>query len=185
MAEPELTEAEYLREIEQLARAVADAAGGEDWFTYGEEPPGATRLHRAVNRLARSVRRHHFDGDGCLPDERERPELRLAGVLLLYPDAMPAGVPETYEQLCRRLGVPAREEGWALWNTWAEDGRPVTMVVTAVEATEGVLRNWARGIPLYPVLPLPGQLELVRQGWFEPMTLSPNSTRRLGVAGQR
>ena len=58
------------------------------------------------------------------------------------------------------------------------------MVVTAVAATEGLLANWAHGISIYPVVPLPAQIELVRQGWVEPMTFSPRAVRYMGLAGQ-
>lgn len=184
MPRPELTETEYLRQIERLARGVANATTDEDWFSYDEDPPEATRLQRMAGALARGIRRYHFDGDGCMEDERDRPEMKLAGVLILRPEAMPVGMDETYEQTCLRLGVDAQPEGWALWNTWSEGGDAVTMVVSAVATTEGLLTNWTRGIAYYPTVPLPSQIVLVRQGWTEPMTLSPNSVRRLGLRGQ-
>lgn len=34
----------------------------------------------------------------------------------------------------------------------------------------------------HPVVPLPAQVVLSRQGWVTPMTLSPFSARRLGVS---
>jgi hypothetical protein len=181
---PELTETEYLRQIERLARSVVDAASGEDWLTYSDNPVGVTGLQHMVNLLARAIRRYHFAGDGCLEDEANRPEVRLVGVLILRPHAMPAGVDETYEQMCLRLGVEPRPDGWALWNTWGENGQAATMVVTDVSATEGLLANWAHGISIYPVAPLPAQIELVRQGWVEPMTFSPRAVRYMGLAGQ-
>lgn len=180
---PELTEPEYLRQIEQLARNVVNAASEEGWLTYNDEPTDATRLQRMVNKLALAIRHYHFAGDGCL-EEADRPEVRLVGVLLLRPEVMPAGLNETYEQMCLRLGVEPRPEGWALWNTWGENGGPATMVVTDVAATEGLLANWTRGISTYPVTPLPSQIVLVRQGWVEPMTFSPRAVRHIGLAGQ-
>jgi hypothetical protein len=65
-----------------------------------------------------------------------------------------------------------------------ENGQAATMVVTDVAATEGLLANWAHGISIYPVVPLPAQIELVRQGWVEPMTFSPRAVRYMGLAGQ-
>jgi hypothetical protein len=65
-----------------------------------------------------------------------------------------------------------------------ENGQAATMVVTDVAATEGLLANWAHGISIYPVAPLPAQIELVRQGWVEPMTFSPRAVRYMGLAGQ-
>ncbi|MEO6083325.1 MAG: hypothetical protein ABIQ18_09490 [Umezawaea sp.] len=184
MPRPDLTETEYLRQIERLARGVVDAACGEDWFTYGDTPAEATQLQRRVNLLAREIRRYHFSGDGCLDDEADRPEVRLIGVLVLRPHVMPAGMNETYEDMCLRLGVEPRPDGWALWNTYGENGQAVTMVMTDVSATEGLLANWARGISIYPVTPLPAQIELVRQGWVEPMTFSPRAVLFMGLAGQ-
>jgi hypothetical protein len=46
------------------------------------------------------------------------------------------------------------------------------------------LANWPRGVSIYPVAPLPAQIELVRQGWVEPMTFSPHAMRHMGLAGQ-
>ncbi|MFF5044542.1 hypothetical protein [Streptomyces nigra] len=116
---PELTELDHLREVERLARAVVAAAGGEGWLSYAPDPDDTTGLQRAVNALARSIRHYHFPGDGCA-EEDERPVLKLAGVAVLRPDAMPTGWTETYEDGCGRLGVEPRPEGWALWNTWGD-----------------------------------------------------------------
>jgi hypothetical protein len=87
----------------------------------------------------------------------------------------------TYDEVCARLGVEARPDGVALWNTWGDSGPAVTMVVTDVAATETLLRNWSSGIVIYPTTPLPSQIISVRQGWFEPMILSPGTVRRVGV----
>ncbi|MFC0548899.1 hypothetical protein [Kutzneria chonburiensis] len=102
-----LTESEYLRQIERVARSVVDAASGEEWL----------------------------------------------------------GIDETYEQMCRRLGVEPRPDGWALWNTWGENGQAATMIVTDVAPPKAC---WRTG----PV------------AWGEPMTFSPHATRHLGLTGQ-
>ncbi|WP_449060692.1 hypothetical protein, partial [Planomonospora algeriensis] len=172
-------EPEYLRHIEHLAREIVNAASAEGWLTYADDLDGATPLQRTVNETARQLRHHHFDGDGCL--DEERPFLRLAGVVLLRPDAVPLGMEESYPEICARLGVEAKPEGWAIWNTWAEDGQGLSIVLADSEGTEGLLMNWARGIEVYPLTPLPAQVVLTRQGWLTPMTLSPLSTRRLGA----
>lgn len=78
---------------------------------------------------------------------------------------MPIAIDETYPQACARLGVEARPEGWALWNTWADGDAKVTMVVSAVDTTEGLLTNWAKGRNLLPVMPLPSQIAQVHAGW--------------------
>lgn len=183
MSRPELTESEYLREIERLARAVTAAAGAEGSLAYGPDPADATPLHRAVNALARAVRHHHFPGDGCLPEEEDRPTVRLVGVVVLRPAVMPAGTDESYPTACARLGVEPRDEGWALWNTWGDGGAPVTLVVSAVATTEGLLANWARGGSAAPVTPVPSQIAAVVQGWSAPMTFSPVAAGKLGVRG--
>ncbi|MFJ8109587.1 hypothetical protein [Streptomyces sp. NPDC096132] len=177
MPRPELTELDHLREIERLARAVTEA------FPHDRDQKEATRLGRAVNALDRALRRHHFPGDGCLPEEEDRPTVRLVGVVVLRPSVMPAGTDESYEEACARLGVAPRAEGWALWNTWGDGGAPVTLVVSAVDTTEGLLANWARGRAVYPVAPVPSQIAAVRQNWSGPMTFSPRAVAELGVGG--
>ncbi|GGL34340.1 hypothetical protein [Planomonospora parontospora] len=179
MPRPDLSEPEYLRHIEHLAREIVNVASAEGWLTYAEDPAEATLLQRAVNETARQLRHYHFDGDGCL--DEERPFLRLAGIVLLRPDAVPLGIEESYPEICARLGVEAKPEGWAVWNTWASDGQSLSIVLAGSEGTEGLLMNWARGIEVYPLAPLPAQVVLTRQGWLTPMTLSPRSARRLGV----
>ncbi|MFF0294586.1 hypothetical protein ACFYST_15060 [Kitasatospora sp. NPDC004614] len=183
MPRPELSELEHLREIERLAAAVTNAASAEGWLSFEPEAEEATRLQRAVNALARARRHYHFPGDGCL-DEEDRPGLKVAGVLLLRPGAMPLGMTETYEQACARLGVEARTEGWALWNTWGDEDVRVTMVVTAVDTTEGLLANWSRGRVVYPVTPVPSQIALIVHGWAAHMTFSPFGVRKLGLGGR-
>ncbi|GGQ30563.1 hypothetical protein [Streptosporangium pseudovulgare] len=180
MSRTDLSETEYLRHIEHLARAIVDAADGEGWLVLTGVSDEATPLRRAVIEMARQLRHHHFDGDGCL--DGELPPMKLAGVVILRPHAVPAGMEESYTEICARLGVEAQPEGWAIWNAWARDGQPVSIVLADSSGTEGLLTNWAHGIEVYPVTPLPAQVVLTRQGWVTPMTLSPASARRLGAA---
>ncbi|MGW0185695.1 hypothetical protein ACWDV7_08100 [Streptomyces sp. NPDC003362] len=182
MTSPKLSDLDYLREIERLANRVKAQAASEGWLSYGEDPDDATPLRRSVNALARALRHYHFEGDGCL--EEVRPLVRLVGASVLKPGAMPAGVEEEYEEVCARLGVEPRPEGWALWNTWSDGELKVTMVVSAVETTEGLFQNWSRGRALDPVTPLPSQVVLVRHGWIGPMTFSPRGVSRLGLDGR-
>ena len=85
---------------------------------------------------------------------------------------------------CRRLGVEPRPDGWALWNTWGDHDMPVTMIVHAVDTTEGLLANWSRSRTVYPVMPLPSQVALIHQGWSAPMILSPHGARKVGLSGR-
>lgn len=182
MASPMPSDLDYLYEIERLANRVELEASSEGWLSYQEDPEGATALQRSVNALARALRHYHFDGDGCL--EEDRPLVRLMGASVLKPGCMLAGVEEGYEEVCARIGVEPRSEGWALWNTWGEGELKVTMVVSAVETTEGLFENWSRGRALDPVSPLPSQIALIRQGWIGPMTFSPRAVSRVGLGGQ-
>ncbi|MGV9452076.1 hypothetical protein [Streptomyces sp. NPDC003635] len=171
------TELEYLREIERLAHQVTLAASEEDWYAPPADPEHATPLQRRVNALARAVHHYHFDGDGCL--EEDRPFVRLVAAAILRP-----GITEEYEKGCARLGVEPRSEGWALWHTWGADDERVTLVVSAVETTEGLFRNWSHGRDVDPVTPLPSQIALVHRGWIGPMTLSPRGVHRMGTGGR-
>lgn len=76
-----------------------------------------------------------------------------------------------------------RPEGWALWNTWAEDDLKVTMVVSAVDTTEGLLTNWANGRDVLPVMPLPSQILQVHAGWIGSMVFSPYGKKKPGLQG--
>ncbi|WP_448322060.1 hypothetical protein [Streptomyces sp. CO7] len=183
MTRPELTELDHLREIERLAKAVATAAAGEEWYACDTEGEGP--LQRSVNALGRALLHYHFPLDGCLEEEEERPQVPLAAVAVIRPGAMPVGTDETYENACARLGVEARSEGWALWNTWVNGNAKVTMVVTAVDTTEGLLTNWAKGRDLLPVMPLPSQIAQVHAGWtgWTPI-FSPYGKKKLGLYGQ-
>ncbi|MEV4194791.1 hypothetical protein [Streptomyces toxytricini] len=181
MTTSEFSDLDYLREIERLAHRVRVEAGNEGWLSYQADPDEATPLQRSVNALARVLHHYHFDGDGCL--EEDRPLIRLVGASVLKPGVMPAGVEEAYEVVCARIGVDPRPEGWALWNTWGDGDLQVTMVVSAVETTEGLFRNWARGRAVDPVSPLPSQIALVRQGWIGPVTFSPRGVKHTGLGG--
>ncbi|MGW1410854.1 hypothetical protein [Streptomyces sp. NPDC002403] len=182
MTSPELSELDYLREIERLANRVRVEASTEGWLSLQADPEEATPLQHSVNVLARALRHYHFEGDGCL--EEDRPLVRLVGASVLKPGTMPAGMDDAYEEVCARLGVEPRSEGWALWNTWSDGDLKVTMVVSAVEATEGLFENWAHGRALDPVSPLPSQIVLVLQGWIGPMTFSPRGVSRTGLGSQ-
>ncbi|MFF7129777.1 hypothetical protein [Streptomyces sp. NPDC008240] len=100
MTSPMLSDLDYLREIEHLANRVKLEASSEGWLSYQEDPEGATALQRSVNALARALRHYHFDGDGCL--EEDRPLVRLMGASVLKPGCMPAGVEEGYDEVCAR-----------------------------------------------------------------------------------
>jgi hypothetical protein len=55
----------YNERVESLAHAVCQEALEEGWLTYLPDDDGQTPLQRAVNELARTLRHHHHDGDGC------------------------------------------------------------------------------------------------------------------------
>jgi hypothetical protein len=61
-----LSDDEYLRRVEDLAREVVGQAGEEGWLSLTSDPSGATGLQCAVNELARELRHLHDDGDGCV-----------------------------------------------------------------------------------------------------------------------
>lgn len=178
-----MSEFEYLREVEARSRAVVDEAADEGWLAYFEEVEETNPLRSAVNELARTLRHYHYQGDGCLDEEADRPRMRLVGVVLLRPKAMPFDMDDDYETACRRLNVDPRPEGWAVWNTWSKQGLPVSLVMTDLDGTEGLLINWAQGMSTYPVTPVPSQIVQVHQGWTAPMTVSPGVRTHLGVDG--
>jgi hypothetical protein len=155
---------DYLRQIELLARDVVGAA----------DEPGA--LAGAVDRLRQRIRHQHFAGDGCVEEARVR--LYLGGAAVIGPEI------ESYEQGCRRLGVAARPEGWALWYTWDERDRAHTMVTTAFETTAGLLENWAQGRDVHPNQPDRAQIASVVRGWPGPIVLSPGHARQMGLEGR-
>lgn len=62
-----LSELDYLRLVERLAREVTNEAAIEGWLAFGDEGQQALiPLHRAINALATNVRMVHYEGDGCL-----------------------------------------------------------------------------------------------------------------------
>jgi hypothetical protein len=77
----------------------------------------------SCHELARALTHWHFDGDGCL--DRDRPLLRLGGGAVITPGET-AAARDNYRTGCARLGVAARDDGWALWHTRDDQGRPCT-----------------------------------------------------------
>ena len=61
-----LTDDEYLRLIEHLAREVVEQAAVEGWLTFLPEDRDQTPLQQSINELARTLRMTHYEGDGCL-----------------------------------------------------------------------------------------------------------------------
>ncbi|MEV0092622.1 hypothetical protein [Streptomyces sp. NPDC050738] len=183
MTRPQLSEVDYLREIERLAKTVVSAATSEQLPAGDSEDEGP--LQRSVSALGRALLHYHFPLDGCLDEEVARPEVPLAAVAIIRPEAMPIGRHETYQHACSRLGVEPRPEGWALWDTWVDGNAKVTMVVSAVDTTEGLLTNWAKGRNLLPVMPLPSQIAQVHAGWTGWASIfSPYGKRKLGLNGR-
>ncbi|MFD9944877.1 hypothetical protein ACFWYW_39425 [Nonomuraea sp. NPDC059023] len=172
----DLDEWDYLRCLELLARELVAQANEEGWLSYEPDPDGATSLQRTINKIARSVRHYHFEGDGCLEDQ---PTMSLGGAALITPELTTNG----YNQLCQRLGVAARPEGWALWHTWDNEQRAHTLVTTRLATTHGMLANWSRGISTYPAAPDRAHIAAVVRGWTGPVILSPDHARDLGLGG--
>src|SRR3954471_13441744 len=119
-----MDEHDYLRQIEVLARDVVLAAQDERSLTYGPDPDEATTLQRAVNQLARHLRREHFVGDGCA--DHDGPLLHLGRGAVISPSD-DSVAQASYLAGCARLGVEARVQGWALWYTWDPKGRTHTL----------------------------------------------------------
>jgi len=71
-----LSEDEYLREIERLAKDLVTEAIHEDSFEVYLDQGPKTPLQRAITRLARSLRGVHYRGDGCIPDEQPKVSTR-------------------------------------------------------------------------------------------------------------
>lgn len=165
MDEPELSEHDYLRQIELLALEVVTASRR------------ATGPQQAIDELARQLRHYHFVGDGCVEDDR--PLLRLGGAALIGP-----GETDSYRTGCARLGVDPRDEGWALWYTWDDRARAHTLVTTALATTRGLLENWERGRDLHPAWPLRSQVRAVIRQWVGPIVLSPGYAAQRNLGGQ-
>jgi len=179
--EVELSDQDYLRQVELLARDVVHAALDDGSLTYGADPDDASALQRAVHQLARHLRREHFTGDGCIEDDR--PLQHLGGAAVISPSDDPEAQ-ANYLAGCSRLGVEARAEGWALWYTWDGDARAHTMVTTALDTTRGLLKSWSRGHDLQPAQPLRAQIAAVVRGWPGPVILSPSHATKIGLTGR-
>ena len=66
---PCVSDDDYLRKVEELANVVCDEALEERWLTYLPDDDDQTPLRRAINELARNLRRVHYEGDGCLDQD--------------------------------------------------------------------------------------------------------------------
>ncbi|MFF5290094.1 hypothetical protein [Paractinoplanes globisporus] len=181
MPEPELSEQDYLRQIELLALDVVDAARGEGRIGNDADPPGETALQRAVNALACRLRHQHFEGDGCVEDDR--PLMRLGGAALIGPGTGDASR-DNYRTGCARLGVDPRPDGWALWYCWDHNARAHTLVTTALTTTRALLESWARGRDVHPAWPLRSQVRAVARGWVGPVVLSPGHAAERELGGR-
>ncbi|MFD8477895.1 hypothetical protein [Kitasatospora sp. NPDC059673] len=84
----------------------------------------------------------------------------------------------------KEIELLARAVTAAASATWDDGNLQVTMVVSAVDTTEGLLMNWSRGLVRYPVTPLPSQVALVHHGWAAHMIFSPFGVKKLGLGGQ-
>ena len=146
-------EVDYLRQVELLALDVVDRAHDDGTLTYGPDRANETPLQAAVRALADGLRHYHFPGDGCV---EEHPLLPLSGIVVIGPDSMPLHWDVEYADVCQRLGIPLRNEGWALWHAWDGKGRPITVVTSNLAtrrvsyragrwATRPILRN--RNVP--------------------------------------
>ncbi|MFB6396189.1 hypothetical protein [Polymorphospora lycopeni] len=177
MPDMDPTEAEYLRQIELLANGVVNRALDEGWLSFAPDPDDATPLHRAVNELARQLRHYHFEDDGCV--DPDAPLVSLAGALLVRPNSVMSE--QEYTDICERLGVEARPQGWALWHTWDKKGRRITMVTTRISTTEGMLLVWSKGSHLMPAKPPRAAVAATVKGWLGPAVRSPDYAAETGV----
>lgn len=171
------SEAEYLHEIELLANDVVNRALDEGWLSFDPDPDDATPLQRAVNALGRQLQDHHFEHDGCV--DPDAPLVGLAGALLVRPTTIMSE--QEYIDVCERLGVEARPQGWALWHTWDQKGRRITMVTTRISTTEGMLLVWSKGRHLVPVKPPRAAVAATVRGWIGPAVRSPGYVAETGV----
>lgn len=173
----------YLRQIELLAMQVAGNAFDEEFMAPGAGEGGPDLLamspfQRAVYEMVRKVRWWHFPEDGCIK-EPDRSLMTLGGVLLIGPDIMPERWNTDYAALCKKFGVPARDEGWALWCTWDKRGRAYTLVTSNLKTTRGILNNWSRGRDIHPLRPEQGQVAATIRGWHGPIIVSPGRAAQL------
>jgi hypothetical protein len=176
----DLSEADYLRQVELLARDIADRALDEGWLRYAPDPDDATPLQRAVNAMARQLRHYHFEDDGCA--DPDAPFIALSGALLVVPSSALSG--QDYADICARLGVPARPEGWALWHSRDGRGRRITMVTSKLAATEGMLLAWSKGRDVMPVRPVAAAIVATVSGWLGSAVRSPGYAAWAGIAEQ-
>ncbi|WP_155884523.1 hypothetical protein [Actinomadura flavalba] len=167
---------DYLRGLELLARELVARADDEGWLSYEPGPDDATPLQRTISKIAKSARHYHFEGDGCL--DEDRPFISLGGAALIRPESLLGPI---YEQLCQLLGVAPRSEGWALWYSWDNRQRAHTLVTNRIATTEGLLENWSRGISTNPTAPDPAHITAVVRGWRGPVILSPDHARVLDL----
>ena len=144
----------------------------------GPDPLTMRPFQRAVYEMARKVRWWHFPDDGCVK-EPNRSLIRLGGVLLIGPQIMPEGWNTDYAALCEKFGVPARDEGWALWCTWDKRGRAYTLVTSNLKTTRGILNNWSRGRDIHPLRPEQGEVAATIRGWHGPIIISPGHAAQL------
>lgn len=172
------TEAEYLRQVELLANDVANRALDEGWLSFAPDPDDATPLQRAVNALARELRHYHFEDDGCV--DPDAPLINLAGALVIAPTSALGA--QRYADICARLGVEARPQGWALWHSRDERGQRITLVTSKIETTEGMLLAWSKGRDLRPARPARAAVAATVTGWLGPAVRSPGYAARAGTA---
>lgn len=178
MPDADDSEREYLRQVELLAQDVFSRALDEEWLSLDPDPNDATPLQRAINALARCLRVYHFEDDGCV--DPDVPLVNVAGALVVSPVTI--SNKKRYGEICTRLGVEARPIGWALWQTWNERGKAITLVTTKISTTEGMLLAWSKGHDMMPAKPLPAAVAATVQGWFGPAIMSPGYAARAGIA---
>ncbi|HEX5595186.1 MAG TPA: hypothetical protein VFX61_04050 [Micromonosporaceae bacterium] len=88
---------------------------------------------------------------------------------------------QEYIDICALLGVEAWLQGWALWHTWDQQSRRITMVSTMVSATEGMLLTWSKGHHVMPVKPPRAAVAATVKGWLGPAIRSPGYAAETGV----
>ena len=151
------------------------------WQTYVPDPAEATALLQAVNELARALRHWDFDGDGCIDDGRQ--PLRLGGAAIITSGSTTAQQ-DAYRYGCARLGVDARDGGWALWHSWDDKARAHTLVTTALDTIRALRGNWSHGRDVHRVQPRRARIAAVVPDWVGPITLSPSPAATVGLGGR-